>query len=82
VALAELHAAAASLSQLTADSQLQAGTATWGLLLLLLVSALAKSVLAFVSGGWNYGWRVAAGLLAMAATAGLTMLMVQGRSPL
>jgi len=79
VALAELHAAAASVAQLAADSQLHPGTASWGLLLLLLVSALAKSVLAFVSGGLNFGLRVTAGLLLMATAAGLTLLM-QSRS--
>jgi uncharacterized membrane protein (DUF4010 family) len=78
VALAELHAAAASLAQLAADSQLPLHTASWGLVLMLLVSALAKSVLAFVSGGTSYGWRVAAGLLLMASAAGFTLL-VQSR---
>jgi uncharacterized membrane protein (DUF4010 family) len=80
VALAELHAAAASVAQLAADSQLDIQTASWGLLLLLLVSALAKSVLAFVSGGANYGWRVAAGLLLMTAAAAVTLLL-QGQLP-
>jgi uncharacterized membrane protein (DUF4010 family) len=75
VALAELHAAAASLAQLAADSQLETHAASWGLLLLLLVSALAKSVLAFVSGGANYGWRVAAGLLLMTGAAAATLLL-------
>jgi uncharacterized membrane protein (DUF4010 family) len=78
VAVAELHAAAASIAQLAADSQLEPDVATWGLLLLLLVSALAKSVLAFVSGGAKYGWRVASGLLLMAAAASITLLLQAG----
>lgn len=73
VALVELHAAAASIAQLSAESQLQPGTASWGLLLLLLVSGIAKSVLAFASGGAAYGWRVATGLLLMVAAAGSTL---------
>jgi uncharacterized membrane protein (DUF4010 family) len=76
VALAELHAAAASLAQLAADSQIPLHTASWGTLLLLLVSAVAKSVLAFVSGGRGYGWRVSAGLVLMAAAAGLALLLL------
>jgi hypothetical protein len=48
---------------------------TWGLVLLLLVSSLAKTVLAFASGGAGYGWRIAAGLLLMPATAGVTLLI-------
>jgi uncharacterized membrane protein (DUF4010 family) len=76
VALAELHAAAASLAQLAADSQLDTQTASWGLLLLLLVSALAKSVLAFVSGGADYGFRVAAGLLTMVGAAGIALQLL------
>jgi uncharacterized membrane protein (DUF4010 family) len=65
VALVEVHAAAASLAQLAAGQQLPLLPAAWGLALLLAVAALSKSVLAFVSGGAGYGWRVAAGLIAM-----------------
>lgn len=62
VAVVEVHAAAASVAQLAFESQLQPRTAAWGLVLLVAVAALSKSVLAFVSGGPRYGWRVAAGL--------------------
>jgi uncharacterized membrane protein (DUF4010 family) len=65
VALVEVHAAAASLAQLAAGQQLPLLPAAWGLALLLAVAALAKAVLAFMSGGAGYGWRVAAGLVAM-----------------
>jgi uncharacterized membrane protein (DUF4010 family) len=75
VALAEVHAAAASLAQLSIDSQMPLSAVTWGLVLLLLVSSLAKTVLAFASGGAGYGWRIAAGLLLMPATAGVILLL-------
>jgi uncharacterized membrane protein (DUF4010 family) len=75
VALVEVHAAAASLSQLSTDSQLSLSIVAWGLVLLLLVSSLAKTVLAFVSGGVGYGWRIGAGLLLMTSAAGATLLI-------
>jgi uncharacterized membrane protein (DUF4010 family) len=62
VALVEVQAAAASLAQLAADGHLQNMSAVWGLVLLQVVASLAKTVLAFVSGGTAYGWRVAVGL--------------------
>jgi uncharacterized membrane protein (DUF4010 family) len=75
VALAELHAAAASISQLSSEATLPVSTASWGLVLLLLVSSIAKTVLAFVSGGANFGWRVGAGLLLVPAVAGLVLFL-------
>ncbi len=62
VAAVELHAAAASVAQLSVG-QLPATDALWGLTLLIAVSAVAKTILAFVSGGAGYGWRVGAGLM-------------------
>lgn len=50
VALVEVHAAAASIAQLAVNGSMNLGPATMGLVLLLAVSALAKSVLAFFSG--------------------------------
>jgi uncharacterized membrane protein (DUF4010 family) len=76
VALAELHAAAASIAQLSVDNQLPHSTASWGLMLLLLVSSAAKTVLAFISGGAGYGWRVGAGMVLMAAAASLTLYLL------
>jgi uncharacterized membrane protein (DUF4010 family) len=75
VALVEVHAAAASLSQLSIDSQLPLATVTWGLVLLLLVSSLAKTVLAFASGGAGYGWRMAAGLMLIPVVASVVLLI-------
>jgi uncharacterized membrane protein (DUF4010 family) len=75
VALVEVHAAAASLTQLAAQGQLPLVEAGWGLVLLVLVASIAKTGLAFFSGGPRYGWRVAAGLLGAAAAMALTMLL-------
>jgi uncharacterized membrane protein (DUF4010 family) len=63
VALVEVHAAAASLAQLAGDGRLDLLPAVWGLLLLQVVAAAAKTTLACVSGGAAYGWRVAIGLI-------------------
>jgi uncharacterized membrane protein (DUF4010 family) len=65
VALAEVHAAAASIAQLSASGGMGTSTAGWGLVAVLASSALAKAVLAWVSGGGRYGLRVGAGLVAM-----------------
>lgn len=78
VALAEWHAAAASLAQLYAAGTLPADQARLGLVLLLLASTAAKSVLAFGAGGRSYGLRVMIGLLGMCGAAVAVMLL---RSP-
>ncbi|PIQ38168.1 MAG: hypothetical protein COW59_03265 [Lysobacterales bacterium CG17_big_fil_post_rev_8_21_14_2_50_64_11] len=70
-ALAEWHAAAASLAQLAAADALPLATARCGLLLLLVASAVAKTALAFVLGDRGYGVRVAAGLWGMVAAAAI-----------
>ena len=76
VALAELHAAAASVGQMFHAGTLAPGAARWGVVGLLAASVAAKSVVAFGTGGPAYGWRVAAGLLAMlAAAAAATWLL-------
>lgn len=74
VAIAELHAAGASLGQL-AGGGLPLPEARWGVIALLGASAAAKSVLAFVAGGWRYGLWVALGLLGMLAAAGVVAWM-------
>jgi uncharacterized membrane protein (DUF4010 family) len=76
VALVEVHAAAASLTQLAAQGQLPLVEAGWGLVLLVLVASIAKTGLAFFSGGPRYGWRVAAGLLGATAAMAITMLLL------
>lgn len=72
-ALAELHAAAASMAQLTATGGLSVQSARWGLVALLLASGLVKSAVAFTSGGRRYGLRVSAGLLGAAGCAGAVL---------
>lgn len=74
VALAELHAAAASIAQLDARGGLDASSSSWGIVAILAGSALSKMVIAFSSGGRGFGARVSAGLLLMVLGAGLTNL--------
>lgn len=78
VSLAEIQSATASLAQLASGGQLQLLPAAWGLVLLLTVAGAAKTVLAFVTGGSRYGWRVGIGhaavSIAFAAVLGGTQL--------
>lgn len=75
-ALAEWHAATATVAQLAAGGTIAMEQARVGLVLLLAASTLAKSALAVVSGGRGYGLRVAAGLAAMTvAAAGALVLL-------
>ena len=69
VALAETHAAAASVAQLFQAGTLPVDTARWGVIGMLAASVVAKSVVAFSTGGPRYGLRVTAGLLTMLAAA-------------
>ncbi len=78
VALAELHAAVASLGQLDAAGGLAATSADGAMIAVLAASAVAKSTLAFVSGGRAYGLRVTGGLMAMIAAAILVQLAPGG----
>lgn len=80
-ALAELHAAVATLGNLYAGRVLSAGEARWGLVALLAASTLAKSVIAWTSGGRAYGLRVTLGLLAMLGAA-TTSLLLAGGAPM
>lgn len=66
-ALAEVHAAAATVANLFASGAFDGDQARWAMVLLLAASSIAKSVVAFASGGAAYGLRVAAGLAAMVA---------------
>lgn len=71
-ALAELHAAAATIARLETTGSLPVAEARWGLVALLASTTLAKTVLAFTSGGAGYGWRVCLGLVLMTAAAAVT----------
>ena len=75
VALAELHASAASLGQLVAAGSLDAATTDQAVIAILASSALAKSMLGFASGGAAYGLRVAAGLALMVAALTAVLLL-------
>lgn len=66
VALAEIHAAAAGIAQVSATGNMPETVAAWGLAGVLGASVLAKSILAFVSGGPRYGALVSGGLVVMA----------------
>jgi len=68
-ALAEWHAAAASLAQMQVAQALTTAQATTGLIVLLATSTLAKTAVAFASGGRPYGFRVGGGLVAMVLSA-------------
>jgi uncharacterized membrane protein (DUF4010 family) len=76
VALVEVHAAGAALAQLAAAGQLDNAAGTWGVLLLLTINSLAKSGIAFVSGGARYGWQVSLGLLGASVLAALTLILL------
>ena len=70
-ALAEVHAAAASVGKLWQAGSFDVEQARWAVVGLLAASSLAKSVVAFASGGRAYGLRVTLGLAAMVAAATL-----------
>lgn len=73
-AVAELHAAVATLANQFSRGGLEAAEARWWMLALLAASLIAKSVIAWVSGGAAYGMRVSAGLL-VALAAGAVMVV-------
>ena len=73
VGLAEIHAAAVSVAQLAVAGTEQPDAVRWGVMGILISSALAKSSIAFASGGRHYGVLVSAGLLAMITAGGLAL---------
>jgi len=73
VGLAEIHAAAVSVAQLAVPGAEQPDTVRWGVMGILASSAVAKSSIAFASGGRQYGGLVSAGLVAMILAGSLTM---------
>ncbi len=76
VAWVEVHAAVASVAQLMQTGEMPLALARWGLIAVLASSALAKTVLAVLSGGARYGLTVGAGLLAMAGLAALPLWVI------
>ena len=73
VGLAEIHAAAVSVAQLAVSGSAQPDAVRWGVMGILISSALAKSSIAFASGGRRYGVLVSSGLLAMIGAGCLAM---------
>lgn len=64
-AMAEIHASAASLAQLSAQKAISLETAQWGVIGALTSSALTKIVLSYFSGGREFALRIATGLSMM-----------------
>jgi uncharacterized membrane protein (DUF4010 family) len=77
VALVEIHAAGASLAQLVTSEQLSIDAGCWGVVLLLLMSAVGKSSIAYASGGSRYGWRVCLGLISAPLLAGSALIVMK-----
>jgi uncharacterized membrane protein (DUF4010 family) len=76
-ALAELHAAVATIGNLFAGDKLSVDEARWALVGLLGASWLSKSIVAWISGGAAFGWRVTVALgLAVVAGAGVLLFVV------
>jgi uncharacterized membrane protein (DUF4010 family) len=75
VALVELQAAAASIAQLNSAGVLDSSAAQWGVLIVLAAASVAKTVLAFVSGGTRYGFYVGGGLMLMVGVTLMVMLV-------
>jgi uncharacterized membrane protein (DUF4010 family) len=74
-ALAELHAAAASVAQLSASGSLALSSARWGVVGLLVASGAVKSVVAFTSGGRRFGLLVTGGLLGSVVAAAVVVAL-------
>lgn len=74
-ALAELHAAAATVGKLWLTGTFDASQARWGIVALLAASSVAKAVIAFLSGGAAYGLRVAIGLAVMVTAVATVVLL-------
>ncbi len=74
-ALVELHAAAASVAQLSLSGGLNPELSRWALIGVFATSVIARSTVAFVSGGRAYGLRVGVGLLLGLAAAVMVLLL-------
>ena len=77
VALAEVHAAVASLAQLFGAQALSALQSQWGLVAVLACASLAKVVLAAFTGGRAYALRIGGGLGLGVLAAALTLWLQQ-----
>ncbi len=75
-ATAELHSATAGVANLFRDGVLDADYARWAVVGLIAASSLAKSLVAFASGGKAFGWRIAVGLAGMTTAAVLVAALL------
>ena len=75
VAIVEVHAAAASVAQMSLSSALPSSLASWSLVAVLASSAAAKTLLAGFTGGLAFGWRVGLGLWLMVLSATVTLML-------
>jgi uncharacterized membrane protein (DUF4010 family) len=80
VALAEVHAAVASLAQLFGAQALSAVQSQWGLIAVLACASLAKVVLAGVTSGRAYALRIGGGLGLGVLSAAVTLWLQQAGS--
>lgn len=74
--LADAHAAAASAAQLVAAGRFAPHAAVPAVALALATNSLTKVILAFVTGGRAYGWRLLPGIAAMVAAFAVTAWML------
>ena len=77
VGLAEIHAAAFSLSHLSLQPAISLPHLQWGLWGVLAASTLSKTVFACVSGGWRFGMNLALSLVLMLAVFAMSLAWVQ-----
>lgn len=80
VAFVEIHAAAVSMSQLSQADSMELQQSTWGVLAILASSMTSKIFLAYLSGGKNYGHKIAIGL-SLAMTASVISMVLFNISP-
>ena len=77
VGLGEIHAAGISLAHLSRLPAHSYQHLQWGMWGVLAASTLSKSVLATISGGWQFGWRVTTALVSMLIGFAAALLWLQ-----
>ena len=76
-AIADSHAAVASLGSLHGAGRIDSDTALLGVLLAIGTNSVSRTVVAALAGGRAYAWRVGGSLLASGAAAGVTLLALR-----
>jgi uncharacterized membrane protein (DUF4010 family) len=77
VGLVEIQAAAVGIAQLSPAHSEPSTTARWGVIGILAASVCSKAFLSYLSGGRNYGRKIATGLVLCLAAAVAAMLLVR-----